>query len=197
MAAIKSNRQPHPDRFNTLSFVYRPSPESNDHQILVVIDGRERIGDRSLGLDPPEFLAQAALSTQGRLVIGRCSCGCVGCDDVEVDVRREDGVVTWIESASCRLRFDADVYDRVIAAARAERSWEDANRTAERLVDEVLEGMTINGEITFNWASARIEKGVITLSFTGPKQKMLKFRWDGVSPESAVGGARKFRATRR
>lgn len=198
MARSKPNRRfQHPDRLNTLSFAFRPSLESNDHQVRVLIDGRDWIGDGNLGLDPPQFFAQRELAGEGHLLIGRCTCGCVGCDDVVVEVQRADGVVSWIESPSTRLRFDAEAFDRVIAAGRADTSWEDANRTAERLVDEVLKGMTINDEFTFSWASARIEKGKISLSFDGPKQKIVGIGWDGVSPASAVESARRFRATRR
>jgi hypothetical protein len=195
MAGKKQDQ--HPDRLNTLSFVYRPSPDTNDHQIVVVIDGHERIDDDFLGLDPPGFFVQPALTTQGRLLIGRCTCGCIGCADVDVEVQRADDVVTWIEAAGRRLRFDAEAYDRVIAAARADTSWEDVNRTAERLVDCVLKGMTLNEEFTFQWSSARMNNGQIVLSFDGPKQKLIKIRWDGVSPDSAVAGAQQFRATAR
>jgi hypothetical protein len=75
---------------NTLTFEISPSPSSNDHQVRIRIDGEDWLGGDYLGVDPPRFFAQATLESGGRVLVGRCGCGCEGCDDVHVDmVRRE------------------------------------------------------------------------------------------------------------
>lgn len=178
---------------NTLAFEIMPSQISNDHQVRIWIDGTDWLGNGSLGIDPSHFFSQSSLAAGGELLVGRCECGCEGCDDVCVHVRREEHEVLWTNDNELRLRFDRENYDSAIKAAREDLSWEDTKRTAERLVSEVFVGVSLCDGYTFDWASARIRDGVMTLSFTkSGMQKLLKFPWNGRSPQDALNSAQSF-----
>lgn len=196
-------RPGHPNRstidhqMNTLTVDIMPSPTSNDHQVRIRIDGLDWLGDNYLGLDPPHFFAQPSLTSEGKLFVGRCECGCEGCDDIRVDVIRVDREVVWTNADGLRLHFNKEEYDRLISLARADYSWEDAKRTAERLVQEVFAGDSTDDGYTFDWASARIRDGIITLSFTRDgNQRLFEFGWDSHSPEDALTGAKRFHKER-
>ena len=177
---------------NSLAFEIKPSPSSNDHEVRIRIDGGDWLGEDYMGLDPPRLFAQGSLTEGGRLLIGRCECGCEGCDDVCVEVMRDGGEVVWTSTNGAHLHFDKREYDGVVAAARNDRSWEDANRTAERLVDGVFADVMLDDGYGFDWASARITEGVMTLSFTkSGTQKLLEFSWDGKTPDEALAGAKR------
>jgi hypothetical protein len=178
---------------NTLTFEIAPSPTSNDHQVRIRIDGKDWLGAKYLGVDPPRFFAQAALISGGNLLAGRCECGCEGCDDIRVDVLRDDHEVLWKSADGLQVHFKGEDYDRLIAAAGADFSWEDTNRTAERLVSGVLAGVVVEDRYKFDWASARVRGGIMTLSFSrGSSQKLFEFGWDGKSPDNAIAGANCF-----
>jgi hypothetical protein len=177
---------------NTLAFEIKPSPSSNDHEARVRIDGSDWLGQEYLGFDPPRLFSQASLADGGRLLIGRCECGCEGCDDVWVDVLREGQEVLWTNAKGLRLHFDRQEYDRVVASAREDVSWEDTKRTAERLVSAVFSKLLLEGGYAFDWASARVHEGVMSLSFRkSGTQKLFEFSWDGQSPEDTLAGARR------
>jgi hypothetical protein len=178
---------------STLAFEFVPSPSSKDHQARIRIDGTDWLGEKYLGLDPPQLFRQLSLTAGGNVVVGRCECGCEGCDDVLVDVVREGQVVLWTNAKGLKFRFDQEEYDRVVAAAREDFSWEDTKRTAERLVSGAFVGVRLEGDYLFDWASARIGTGRITLSFSRRgKQKLVGFNWDGRSAEVALISARRF-----
>jgi hypothetical protein len=93
----------------------------------------------ALGLDPVEFFAQAALHGGGTLLIGRCSCGCVGCGDVSVEVFDNVTSVEWRTNhlSIGRTVFPRHEYMAAIEAGTADYSWETPGRTVERLVREL------------------------------------------------------------
>jgi len=182
---------------NKLEFRIEPSPSSNDHQVRVVVDGEDWLGDDSLGIDPPKFFAQDSLLHGGRLLVGRCDCGCVGCCDVIVDVARKGSGVVWTTRDGLFLFFAARDYDSLIERTLTDFSWEDEKRTAERLVGDLFQGCILDDGSAFNWASARIGNGIITLSFTYKgQQKTFEFGWDGKNPESALPDAIRFKKER-
>jgi hypothetical protein len=182
---------------STLAFDIMPSPSSNDHQARIRIDGTDWLGQEYLGLDPSRLFGQPALTTGGKLLVGRCECGCEGCDDVLVDVLRQGQEVLWTNAKGLKLHFDSEEYDTVVASAREDFSWEDTERTAERLVSAVFIGVVLDGGYAFDWASARIRDGLMTLSFSkGGTQKLFEFAWDGQSPQDALAGARRFNKDR-
>lgn len=178
---------------NSLAFNICPSPGSNDHQARIIIDGKDWLEEDNLGIDPPEFFAQQALKDGGDLLVGRCSCGCVGCDDIRVSVVRKDAGVVWNVRDGVFYFFSVREYDQVLKSTEGDTSWEEANRTAERLVGDIFRGTTIGEGFSFDWASARIGRSVITLSFSrGGEQKTFEFGWDGATPSTALPGAKCF-----
>ena len=186
---------------NTLDFRIEPSQSSNDHQVRIIVDGADWLGDDSLGIDPPEFFAQDALRLGGKVLIGRCDCGCVGCCDVNVTMSRQENSVDWTLRSGGILQFSPCDYDRLIETSLTDFSWEDERRTAERLVSELFRGSKLEDGSIYDWASARIGRGIITLSFSnkgaiGAEQKTFEFGWDGKNPESALPAAKRFKKER-
>ena len=174
---------------NTLAFEIRPSPDTPDHEVRVRVDGRDLLDGVHIGVDPPEFFGQFAGGGANRLVIGRCACGLMGCDDTIVLVERGAYDVIW--RAQEEFRFDRAHYEDAVRGAANDFSWEDAKRRAERLVGGILRGARTPDGFAFEWASARIAPLTIGLGFTkGGERKMLKFGWDGATDTSAIQGAK-------
>ncbi len=179
-----------------LSLKTLPSPETNDHQVRFIVDGEDWPGASSLGLDPREFFRQSALKTNGSLTVGRCDCGVIGCCDTTVDVIRTDVSVAWTDPTGLNLTFDRDAYDAEIDRAMTDTEWEDVNRTVERLAGEILVAHDLNG-FHFQWASARIKSGILTLSYVmRDQQKLIELPWHGNSIATALEIVRQFRESR-
>jgi hypothetical protein len=114
-----------------------------------------------------------------------------------VDVVRQGQEVLWTNTNGLRLHFDQEEYDASVTSAREDFSWEDTKRTAERLVSGVFAGASVVDGFTFDWASARVCDGIMTLSFSkSGTQKLFEFSWDGQSPKDALAGARRFHKDR-
>jgi hypothetical protein len=181
---------------NRLSFDFSDSPSSNDHQVRPLIDGADLlqlVGTDSLGIDPPEFFRQPALRSGGRLLIGRCSCGVVGCDDLHAHVVSNDDSVTWLLAGGRSYGFDPAGYSSCIESAATNTDWESTERTAERLVS-CLDFSSVEGHgYRFDWASARISRGRITLSFWKENtQRLFEVGWDERDPEDAAKQVRRW-----
>ncbi len=170
-----------------LKFHIKPSPETNDHEVRVYIDGRDVLGNDYLGVDPPEFFAQFSNPASNRMLIGRCTCGVVGCCDEVVLVERNANDVTWRGRENhCFVRAH---YEEAIESVSNDYSWEDKFRRAERLANDVLRGCEIKNGFLFQWTSARITSRVIKASFgKADQQKMYEFAWDEANDESATRG---------
>ncbi len=178
---------------HTIGFAFGPSPASNDHQVRILVDGEDWLGDSSLGIDPPEFFAQPALMVGGELLVGRCECGCVGCDDVAVQVVRRPNEVGWSGLQGPVLKFAATQYDFAVDRAKNDLTWETPNRTAERLSANVLAGLVLSDGFAFQWASTRIRSGVLSLSFLRDGvQRIVDLTWDCQSPDTARASAESF-----
>lgn len=176
---------------NVLSFNIIPSPDSNDHQIRIVIDNEDWLGDDYLGIDPPRFVQQETF-LRGDLLVGRCGCGVEGCGDLIVNVQTHLDKVTWTNDEGLNLQFEKSDYLKVIDKSKSDFSWEDINRRVERLVSNLFIGSRTNEGLTFDWASCRIENGRVSLSYStkGPsqdfKQEIFKFDWDGKTENDAL-----------
>jgi len=109
-----------------------------------------------------------------------------------VRLHRHATAVEWrSDTGPLLLVFDAEQYDSEVARFSADHTWEDAGRTAERLVGEIFSGSKLENDLSFKWASTRIEPGLVHLSFSGGAgQHLLEFSWDGVTVESALQRAR-------
>jgi hypothetical protein len=173
-----------------LAFVFEPSPTSNDDQVRPEIDGFDvlrKLADDSLGMDPPEFFRQPALGIGGELLIGRCSCGVVGCGDVQVDVDEVNEIVTWRFRADQAYQFELQQYLESFRSAAASTAWESVGRTAERLVSSIDFGKFVQQGYQLDWASTRIARGRVTLSFSRQgTQRLFEIGWNDQDAEDAV-----------
>lgn len=178
---------------NTLSFKILPTDESHDHEVRIFIDNSDILGQDHLGIDPPEFFRQQNLLITGQILIGRCSCGVVGCDDYSIDVKILDKIVSWTNSNGLNLEFDKSVYEKTISAAQTDHIWENKERRVERLTYDILKNTKTNNDYKFDWTSARIKESVITVSYSKDgQQQLFEFTWDGQTDESALTGVSSF-----
>jgi hypothetical protein len=180
---------------NKLKIECTASPETNDHKASIIIDGNDWLGEEYMGLDPPRLFKQESLLAGGNTLIGRCNCGCEGCGDYFVEVEISVDKVQWKSINGPILSFDRTEYENEINFKRNDNSWEDKNRTAERFVDSIFDSIVLADGYKYDWASARIGKGKISLSFSkGAQQKLIDFGWDPENPESAKKRAMQIRA---
>lgn len=178
---------------NKLSFNIVPSPESNDHEIRILIDNEDFLGNDYLGLDPPSFFSQGNFDKNGELMIGRCTCGVEGCCDFPVTVVVSQGNVLWTHNNGLNLIFERHDYDISIEKAKNDYSWEDIKRKVERLTTNILKQSQTKDNYDFNWASARINDKKITLSYSkNGDQKLFDIDWDGQSDKNVVFNAKQF-----
>ena len=60
-------------------------------------------------------------------------------------------------------------------------------------MSELFIESSIEDGFRFDWASARIKEGIMTLSFSRKgSQKLFEFGWNGNSPDDAVTGGKRF-----
>lgn len=179
-----------------LRLTVRRSAETNDSETRILIDGEDWLGEGYLGLDPPDLIGQLAVGARPRRNVGRCLCGAVGCDDLRVALHRDDQHVRW-SLGEREVVFDAADYDAELTRLAGDHSWEDDGRRAERLVGEVMRGAVLEDGASFMWASTRIARGTVHLSFERDEaQVLLEFGWDGADVEAAVRRARWLRRER-
>lgn len=175
---------------SSIAFAFGASPETNDHEVRPEVNGMDILPEleaEALGIDPPEFFAQAELERGGQLLIGRCGCGVVGCADVHIEVSLTDGGYLWHLDSDREYSFESDQYLASVNVAVAYKGWEPIERTAERLVSAIDFTSLAESGYQFEWASARIAKGRITLSFSKAQtQRLFEVGWDAQSPDDAV-----------
>ncbi len=182
---------------NTIKIAAKASPETNDHQARLLIDGKDWLGSEYLGLDPPMLATELRSVRVGTLIVGRCRCGAVGCDDLRVEASRTDTLVHWTGPCASHLSFDAAQYDAEIGRFAEDTSWETVGRAVEREVGQLFRDTATEHGFRFDWASTRIQEGLVHLSFSkGDEQRVLEFNWDGATLKSALDRAQLFRAER-
>ena len=185
-------------KMKTLSFTFHPCEESHDHEVRVLIDGIDiltSVDKTSLGLDPVEFFDQPALDVGGELLIGRCGCACVGCCDTVVSSTHQDDVVVWKSDHSglSEVRFIKVEYLESIRNGRMDTSWENLERTAERLIGKLDFSTFLDRGMVFQWASARMQPDKIALSFLrSGKQELIYVDWNHRDPQEAVSAVAKY-----
>jgi len=176
-----------------LNIVVVDSRTSGDHQARIIVDEIDWLGGDYLGLDPSELVSQLASSGTARLIVGRCACGCAGCDDVVVEVRRTDDQTEWSKDGCC-ISFDNEQYDIELERFSLDRTWETVGRQVEREVGYIFEHAITADGLSFDWASTRFRPSplnMVSLSFSkGGEQKVLEFNWDGTTLQSALDAAR-------
>ncbi|WP_152601818.1 MULTISPECIES: hypothetical protein [Burkholderia] len=172
-----------------LEFSFAESLESNDHEVRPLatgIDILNTLGPDCLGLDPPEFFGQPALRAGGEFLIGRCSCGVIGCGDQLADVEVFSDQVVWHLAQGHRIVFKKEQYEAALAQGAASTHWESPERTAERLVSCLDFSSRNERGYVFQWASTRIKRGQVTLLFgEGERQVMIDVGWNRRDPEDA------------
>ena len=142
----------------TLSISVRPSPETNDHEVLLMTeqgDLIERFGDAMIGLDPDDILVEPCPLLPGdslrSALIGRCHCGVTGCGSVEVTVSTDGQTVSWTtEERAVGVRFKATQYTAEIRRALSDFGWETADRTAARLIAGAVDRARL-AEVEVEW----------------------------------------------
>jgi hypothetical protein len=170
------------------------SPSSNDHEARLAIDGKDWLGAEFMGLDPPMLENELLTNRDGSVMVGRCSCGAVGCGDLIVEVTRSKDSVSWSRPETGPVTFDAGQYDAEIARFVQDRTWETLGRAVEREVEQVFSGTLTGDDFSFDWASTRIKNGLVHLSFSkGPEQQLFEFGWDEASLQKAIARAEEFR----
>lgn len=185
---------------NTLSVKVFESHETNDHEARIFVDGADWLGEDYLGLDPPRLFSQSALISGGQARLGRCGCGVEGCDDLTAEVVILGTQVEWRGFRGGPLVFERQRYLAELSRQAGDHSWEDSNRRVERRIDAVFAGCALPSGLVFDWASARIGRGKITLSFSTPggapgwRQKVVELGWDGEDVAAAERRARTLRA---
>jgi hypothetical protein len=183
---------------HVIALHFEASPFSNDHQVRPVIDGIDllrALADDSLGIDPPQFFRQPALGRGGKLLIGRCSCGDVGCGPVLVDVAVANRRVTWQFGTERAYHFELHQYLECFERASLNTTWESVGRTAERLVSSIGFEKLSDQRYRFEWASTRITRACVTLCFSkGGKQRLFGVEWDDRRAEDAEQQVRRWAA---
>lgn len=176
----------------------RASPETNDHEVRLLADGKSLVDSFSsglIGLDPDDLLTDPsplrAESSSRAVIIGRCSCGIVGCGSVEVEIRRDHDRVIWMAmDSSQQVCFLADQYDAEVERALRDHSWETPERTAARLISIVVDrDLLARRGFVFSWASGRCRHGMMTAALVltpGPFQVLINVPWNGDNIESIV-----------
>jgi hypothetical protein len=178
---------------NKIAFKILPSPETNDHEIRILIDNEDFLGDDYLGLDPPSFFSQDTFDTNGELMIGRCTCGVEGCSDYPMTITVNEKTITWTDNNGLNLEFDKTEYLSSFATTKADYSWEDIKRKVERLTTDILKHSKTTDGFKFDWASARIKENQITLSYSkNGEQKLFDIDWNGQSEAYIKQDAEKF-----
>jgi hypothetical protein len=176
----------------------RPSPETNDHEVQLLADGKslvDRFSSGLIGLDPDDLLTDPcplrAENSPRPVIIGRCSCGIVGCGSVEVEIRRDHDHVMWMSmDSSQQVCFLAAQYDAEVNRALQDHSWETPERKAARLIFQAVDrgALALRGFV-FSWASGRCREGMMTAALVlapGPYQVLINVPWKGENIESIV-----------
>ena len=176
----------------------QPSPETNDHEVLLMGDDQDlvaRFGDGSIGLDPDDVLTSPCPLIPGMFatecLIGRCDCGVLGCGDVRVTVSLEGELVAWsaVQGTRGPVSFRLGQYLAEVERALVDHSWETPERTVSRHIRTGVDHQRLaRSGMKFSWASGRAAAGAITAALClepGPYQVLVRIPWDG-SGDAAV-----------
>ncbi|HEX8381579.1 MAG TPA: hypothetical protein VF619_13640 [Allosphingosinicella sp.] len=180
---------------DTLTIAVKPPSETNEVQARLLINGKDWLGRGVAGLDPAMLEAELLGKGVGSLIVGRCWCGTIGCNDVKVEVTRNKAYVHWSGSGATGLVFIAAPYDRELTRFAQDKSWEPLDRIVAREIERLFRGTGIKRGFQFQraWTS---RQEVHLVFGKGDRHKSLKFRWDGASLADALNQARLFRAER-
>ncbi|MBI5501084.1 MAG: hypothetical protein HY907_12635 [Deltaproteobacteria bacterium] len=191
----------------TLSILVRPSPETNDHEVVLRSEEGDlisRFGDGMIGLDPDDILVEPCpllpAAEARTVIVGRCDCGYVGCGSVEVTVSTDGRVVAWTsKERPAGVRFDAVQYTAEVRRALAEHGWETPDRTVARLISSSIDRDHLaHSGLEFAWASGRVHPSTMTIALRtkdGCYQVLGSVPWHGESPEAIAETCRRLLLT--
>jgi len=185
---------------NTIAFQVVPSPETNDHEVEIFIDGRNFIARHwpdMMGMDPDDILSYQELSPRNEpheATVVRCGCGIVGCGSAWVRISANGDRVVWDnwqgdtgKPPAGTLVFDRNHYLQAVKDAVEDHSWETPDRTAARILATIVDHRVLEANnLTYQWASGRIGDATLTISLGGPEgchQILVHLPWDKQSPE--------------
>lgn len=167
---------------SVIRFLVVPSPDTNDHEVKIFIDGEEfirRHWPHMMGMDPDDLLSYRHLSARDEpheATVVRCGCGVVGCGSASVRISGQRGRVIWDdwqgdpgEPPAETLIFDRDQYMKAVKHAIEDHSWETSDRTAARILASIVDHSTLaENNLEYQWASGRIRHATLTVSLGGP-----------------------------
>ena len=185
---------------NVIRFMVVPSPDTNDHEVKVFIDGEEfisRLWPNMMGMDPDQVLSYRHLSAQDEpheTTVLRCGCGQVGCGSASVRISAQGDHVIWDNwrgdtggRPSKTLTFDRNQYMKAVKDAIEDHSWETPDRTAARILASIVDHSTLaENNLKYQWATGRIRDATLTVSLSGPEgchQILVHFDWKNQSAE--------------
>ena len=185
---------------NTIAFQVIPSPETNDHEVKIFVDGRDYIAQHwpaMIGMDPDDVLSYRELSPRDEphdATIVRCGCGIVGCGSAWVRIAAEGNRIIWdtwrgdaSQPPAGTLVFDRNQYMQAVRDAVEDHSWETPDRTAARILTELVDHRTLAANnLTYQWASGRLQEATLSISLGGPggcHQILVHVPWGKQSPE--------------
>jgi hypothetical protein len=186
---------------NTISFQVVPSPDTNDHEVKIFVDGQDFIARHwpdMMGMDPDEVLSSYhALLPRNNphdATVVRCGCGIIGCGSASVRISGDTDHVIWEVWQGDRhkpptriLVFDRSQYMQAVKDAVEDHSWETPDRTAARILSSIVDHSALKtNNLKYEWASGRIREATLTISLRGPQgyqQILLHVPWDKQSPE--------------
>jgi hypothetical protein len=181
----------------SIEFRVLPSPETNDFEVRIFVDGRDLIEKHlpgMMGADPDDVLSFEHLAPRDaphETMIARCDCGIVGCGSVAATVSSEGDCVIWDVSGGYprhyRMVFEREQYLRALGQAIGDKSWETQARTAARLLSSLVDRDALAAhDLKYDWASDGNAEGMFTVSLLGPPshhQVLVHTAWRGESPE--------------
>jgi len=186
-------------QLNTIAFRVFPSPDTNDHEVKIFVDGESFIDKHwpdMMGMDPGDLLSYRELVPRDQAhasAVVRCGCGIVGCGSASVRISAQGDRVTWDswqgdtgELPAPTLVFARGQYMQAVEEAVEDHSWETPDRTASRLLVSLIDQEVLAPEnLTFQWASGRIRDKALTISLAGPPshhQILVHVSWNGEPP---------------
>ena len=166
---------------NVIRFLVVPSPDTNDHEVKVFIDGEEFISRQwanMMGMDPDQLLSYRHLSAQEEpheATVVRCGCGEVGCGSASVRISAQGDRVIWDDwqgdtggRPTKPLIFDRNQYMKAVKDAIEDHSWETPDRTAARILASIVDhSILAENNLKYQWASGRIRHATLTVSLSG------------------------------
>ena len=124
----------------------------------------------------------------GRVLVGRCDCGCIGCSDVFAEVQFVEHQVVWQLSDKTYL-FEIAPYKSTLIEAASDHSWEDIGRRVERILSERVrvDDRWVTEDTHFDWVSTRCSPNQLTYSFTtAGQQATFSTGWDAETEADAI-----------